>query len=179
MKWLQTNERNRESDEKYFCYYNELQFQIEDKTNKMNESIYRKICEQFQLLIITENMMILVKKLWSNLTNHKHKMISLYQKKSKPYSKNNDKSAVKLNDKFSQSKWDWSIKCFNCDRTSHIVKNCYLLKKKRFFTNTANKKDSWSSHKVYDFEFTQKNESTDKKTKKKSVKENSSNKKII
>ncbi len=144
---------------------------------KLNKSMHRKICEQFQLLIITEDIMILIKKLSLNLFNYKHKTVSLYWKKSELYNKNNNKSAVKLNEKSAQSKWDQFIKCFNCDKTDYIVKNCYLIKREKLFIDTANKKDLWSSHKIYDF--TQENESINKKTKKKSVKRDSFKKRIL
>lgn len=189
MKWLWASKRNEESDKKYLYHYNELQFHIESEVNKMNKIhvmlfycelnklMCRKICKQSQLLTITENMMTLTKKLCLNLSHCEHKMTLLYWEKLKLYNKKNDRSVIKLNEKSSHSEWNWLIKCFNCDKIDYLMKNCYTSKRERTFTDTVNKRDLQSSHKMYDF--SEKNESIDKKVKKKSVKNNSFKKKIL
>lgn len=58
---------------------------------------------------------------------------------------------IKINEKLIQSEQNQSIKCFNCKKTKYIAKNCYLTKREKLFTDTANKRDSRSFHKVYDF----------------------------
>lgn len=180
MEWLQASKRDGESDEEYLRRYNELQFQIGDEANKadkiqvmlfycgLNEPMHRKIHEQSQLSITTEDMVALAKKLRPNLPNHKHKAVPPYRKKSEPCNKGNDRPAAKPEGKPSQGERDRSIKCFNCDRTGHIAKDCRLPKKERLSTETANKGGSRSSHKVYGS--AQKDEPTDKKAKEKPVK---------
>ncbi len=50
------------------------------------------------------------------------------------------------------------------------MKNYYLIKKKKLFINTINKKDLQRSYKIYDF--IQKNKFINKKIKKKFIKKN-------
>ena len=181
MKWLQANKKNEKTDKKYLHCYNELQFQIKSKANKinkiqimffycrLNKLIYRKICKQSELFIIKKNIIAFAKKLWFNLFFCEQKEASLYQKKLKSFQKTNNRSEIKSKKKISQSDKDWFVKCFNCNKINHLAKNCWSIKKNKTFTDVTNKKSSQSFYRAY--EFLKKNNITEK-TKKKSVKIN-------
>lgn len=191
MKWLWVNKKNEESDEKYLCYYNELQFQIENEVNKidkiqimffycdLNELICRKICKQFELLTTKKNIIILIKKLWSNLFFYKQQTVQFYQKKFKLHNKKNERSVIKLNKKLINNKKNHFIKCFNYNRSDYLMKNCQFVRRKTTSMNFTNKESSQSSHRAYNI--FQKNKSTNKKIKDKNklVKKNSFKKKFL
>ena len=130
------SKKNEKSDKKYLHHYNELQFQIKSKANKtdkiqimffyckLNEFIHRKIHEQLKLFIIKKNIIALMKKLWFNLFFCEQKEVSLYQKKSESFQKTNNRSGTKSEEKIFQSDKDWFVKCFNCNKIDHLVKNC-------------------------------------------------------
>ena len=179
MKWLWVSKKNEESNEKYLYHYNELQFQIKSKANKtdkiqimffyceLNKFIHRKIHEQLELFIIKKNIIAFAKKLWLNLFFCEQKKASLYQKKSELFQKTNNKFKTKSEKKISQNNRNQFIKCFNCNKISHLTKNCWSIKKNKTSADTANKKSLQSFHRAY--EFSKKNNITEK-TKKKSVK---------
>jgi len=127
MKWLWVNKKNEEFDEKYLCCYNELQFQIENEVNKidkiqimffycdLNELICRKICKQFELLTTKKNIIILIKKLWSNLFFYKQQTVQFYQKKFKLHNKKNERSVIAY--------WDL-IKIFSESNVNNLSLYC-------------------------------------------------------
>ena len=188
MKWLWVSKKNEKLNEKYLCHYNKLQFQIKSKANKtdkiqimffyceLNEFIHKKICEQSKLFIIKKNMIALAKKLWFNLFFCEQKEASSYQKKLKSFQKTNNRFGTKSEKKISQNNKDQFIKCFNCNKISHLTKNCWNIKKNKTSVNVTNKKSSQSFHRVY--RFSKKNNITEK-TKKKSAKINIFKKEVV
>ena len=175
------NKKNEKSNKKYLHHYNELQFQIKSKANKinkiqiiffycrLNEFICRKIHKQLKLFIIKKNMIVLTKKLWFNLFFCEQKEASLYQKKLKSFQKINNKFETKSEKKTFQNNKNQFIKCFNCNKINHFTKNCWSIKKNKTSVNAANKKSSQSFHRVYKF---LKKNNIMKKTKKKFTKIN-------